>query len=96
MAEYSNDVTGRDRGSGAYAVRVVLYLAVLALFLPLILATVVLGLFATGWHEHGAWICFPVAVGFFFLMLWTLSRIAATKGQNRQPRNGAGPKPPAA
>lgn len=73
--------------------RALLYVLVLLFFLALILASIVLGLLATGWHEGDGRVYFLVAAGLFLLMLWVLTRIAATKDQDGQWQNSEGSPP---
>ena len=81
------------RLTGEHAVRALLYVLVLLFFLALILASIVLGLLATGWHERAGRVYFLVAAGLFLLMFWILARIAATKDQDGQWQNSEGPPP---
>lgn len=63
---------------------------VLAIFIPVIGCVLLVGYFAASpknnlWHADGGWFLFVVAAGLFVLMLWILTRIAATKHGSAQP-----------
>jgi hypothetical protein len=73
--------------AGDHLVRAGGYLVVLAIFIPVIGFVLLVGYFAASpknnlWHADGGWFLFVVAAGLFVLMLWILTRIAATKNDS--------------
>lgn len=73
--------------AGDHWVRAGGYLVVLAIFIPVIGCVLLVGYFAASpknnlWHADGGWYLFVVAAGLFVLMLWILTRIAATKNDS--------------
>jgi hypothetical protein len=77
-----------------HIVRMVAYLAVLVVCLPLILILILLGVFGSKsnllWHSDGAWLFFLVAAGVFAGMIWILGKIKTTGARTPRLENQCG------
>ena len=77
-----------------HIVRMVAYVAVLVVCLPLILVLILLGVFGSKsnglWHADGAWRLFLVAAGVFAGMIWLLGKIRSTGTRTPRLENKGG------